>query len=66
MSLSSNTKVAQLEIRFCLVKISIEAAMEGTLHSQRLRWNCHRQAHTTGTSSRSLIKKCYDSGRSYT
>ncbi|WJX78976.1 hypothetical protein P8452_62145 [Trifolium repens] len=26
--------------------------MEGTLHSQRLRWNCHRQAHTTGTSSR--------------
>jgi hypothetical protein len=37
------------------VKISIEAAMEGTLHSQRLRWNCHRQAHTTGTSSRGIV-----------
>ncbi|KAK2444831.1 fruit protein [Trifolium repens] len=36
------------------VKISIEAAMEGTLHSQRLRWNCHRQAHTTGTNSRGV------------
>ncbi|WJX56051.1 hypothetical protein P8452_41747 [Trifolium repens] len=49
-----------LQIRFCLVKISIEAAMEGTLHSQQLCWNCHRQAHTTGTSSRERLENKYN------